>query len=206
MNPHPLLARTVISVAVALAAAPALAQNTTAAIGGRVTSADGKPLAGVSVNIRHIESGSSNTATTDADGRYAVRGLRAGGPYTISFAKDGQTDRREGVFLALAESTPIDSVLGAATAQVVVTGQGGGGRFGAANMGAGTNIGSRELAAFASIQRNLQDYARTDPRLAQTDKDRGEISALGQNTRFNSITVDGVTTNDRVFRRRAGHQ
>lgn len=196
MNPHPLLARTVISVAVALAAAPALAQNTTAAVGGRVTGADGKPLAGVSVNIRHIESGSSNTAMTDADGRYAVRGLRAGGPYTITFAKDGQTDRREGVFLALAESTPVDSVLGAAAAQVVVTGQGGGGRFGAANMGAGTNLGSRELAAFASIQRNLQDYARTDPRLAQTDKERGEISALGQNTRFNSITVDGVTTND----------
>lgn len=196
MNPHPLLARTVISVAVALAAAPALAQNTTAAVGGRVTGADGKPLAGVSVNIRHIESGSSNTATTDADGRYAVRGLRAGGPYTITFAKDGQTDRREGVFLALAESTPVDSVLGAAAAQVVVTGQGGGGRFGAANMGAGTNLGSRELAAFASIQRNLQDYARTDPRLAQTDKERGEISALGQNTRFNRITIDGVTTND----------
>jgi hypothetical protein len=196
MNPHPLLARTVISVAVALAAAPALAQNTTAAVGGRVTGADGKPLTGVSVNIRHIESGSSNTATTDADGRYAVRGLRAGGPYTITFAKDGQTDRREGVFLALAESTPVDSVLGVAAAQVVVTGQGGGGRFGAANMGAGTNIGGRELAAFASIQRNLQDYARTDPRLAQTDKERGEISALGQNTRFNSITVDGVTTND----------
>ena len=35
-------------------------------------------------------------------------------------------------------------------------------------------------------------YARIDPRLAQTDKERGEISAGGQNTRFNSITIDGV--------------
>jgi hypothetical protein len=52
------------------------------------------------------------------------------------------------------------------------------------------------LSALASIQRNLQDYARTDPRLAQTDKERGEISAAGQNTRYNSITIDGVTTND----------
>jgi hypothetical protein len=63
-------------------------------------------------------------------------------------------------------------------------------------MGATTAIGARELATFASIQRNLQDYARTDPRLAQTDKERGEISAAGQNTRYNSITIDGVTTND----------
>ena len=63
-------------------------------------------------------------------------------------------------------------------------------------MGATTAIGARELATFASIQRNLQDYARTDPRLAQTDKERGEISAAGQNTRYNSITIDGVTIND----------
>ncbi|MBP6596389.1 MAG: Oar protein, partial [Arenimonas sp.] len=35
-----------------------------------------------------------------------------------------------------------------------------------------------------------------DPRLSQTDKERGEISAGGQNSRFNSITIDGVTTND----------
>jgi hypothetical protein len=55
---------------------------------------------------------------------------------------------------------------------------------------------ARELNTLASVQRNLQDYARTDPRLAQTDKERGEISAGGQNTRFNSITIDGVTTND----------
>jgi hypothetical protein len=77
----------------------------------------------------------------------------------------------------------------------VVTGQGGAGdRFNSSAMGAGTNLGSRELAALGSIQRNLQDYARTDPRLSQTDKERGEISAGGQNTRFNSITIDGVTT------------
>jgi hypothetical protein len=189
--------RTAICVAVAMAAAPVLAQNTTSAVGGRVVDAGGKPVAGATVTIRHEESGSTNTTTSDSDGRYAVRGLRVGGPYTVTFTKDGQTDKREGVFLALAETTTLDGAIGAATATVVVTGQAAGGsRFSSANMGAGTAIGSRELNSLASIQRNLQDYARVDPRLSQTDKDRGEISALGQNSRFNSITIDGVTTND----------
>jgi len=132
---------------------------------------------------------------TDADGRYTLRGLRVGGPFTLVFSKGGQTEKREGVFLQLAETTTLDAQIGGA-ATVVVTGRAVSDKFNSAAMGTGTNLGQRELNSLASIQRNLQDYARTDPRLAQTDKERGEISAAGQNTRFNSITIDGVTTND----------
>ena len=191
-------ARTVISIAVAMAAAPVLAQNTTSAVSGLILGADGKPAAGASVQILHVESGVSTNTTTGADGRYAARGLRVGGPYTITVSKDGKSDKRENVFLALAETLDLNVQIGAvAVTTVVVTGQAGASeRFNSSNMGAGTSIGSRELATMASIQRNLQDYARTDPRLSQTDKERGEISAAGQNTRFNSITIDGVTTND----------
>jgi hypothetical protein len=198
-NPFLALSRTAISAAAAIViAAPAMAQNTTAAVGGRVTGADGKPVAGATVTIRHIESGSSSNAVTDADGRYAARGLRVGGPYTITISKGGQTDRRDNVFLTLAESASVDAVLGAPAQTIVVTGQAGGASqtFNSSNMGAGTNVSGRQLQALASIQRNLQDYARTDPRISQTDKERGEISAGGQNSRYNSITIDGVTTND----------
>ena len=188
--------RTAMAVAVAVvAAAPAFAQNTTASIGGQITGADGKPVAGATVVIVHVESGSTSTVTTDADGRYSARGLRAGGPFTITISKGGQTEKRDNVFLNLAETASLNATLGS-TQTIVVTGRAANERFNSSAMGSGTSIGSRELATFASIQRNLQDYARTDPRLAQTDKDRGEISAAGQNTRFNSITIDGVTTND----------
>ena len=191
------ISRTAVAAAVAIiVAAPALAQNTTAGIAGRVTGADGKPLAGASVTIVHMESRSTNTVATDADGRYGARGLRAGGPYTITITKDGLVDKREGVFLSLAETAALDAQLGIQAQTVVVTGRGEAATFSRGSMGATTAISARELATFASIQRNLQDYARTDPRLAQTDKERGEISAAGQNTRYNSITIDGVTTND----------
>ena len=62
--------RTALSAAVAIVvAAPAFAQNTTAAMGGRVTTADGKAVAGATVSIVHRESGSTNSLVTDADGR-----------------------------------------------------------------------------------------------------------------------------------------
>ena len=86
-----LFPRSALAVAVALvAAAPALAQNTTAAIGGRVATPDGKPVAGATVVVLHRESGSVSTFTTDADGRYSGRGLRVGGPYRITVTKDGK--------------------------------------------------------------------------------------------------------------------
>ena len=196
-TPWNTFARSALSAAVAVVvAAPALAQNTTAAVSGTVQDGNGKPVAGAQVSILHIESGASSSTTTDASGRYAARGLRVGGPYTITIRQGGQTETRSDVYLALAETLNLDATLGAASATVVVTGQAQSQVFNRASMGAGTSINNAQLNALASIQRNLQDYARTDPRIAQTDKERGSISAGGQNSRFNSITIDGVTTND----------
>lgn len=182
-----------------VAAAPAMAQNTTAAIGGRVTSAEGTPVAGATVTIVHRESGSTNTFVTDAEGRYSVRGLRVGGPYTVTTTKGADRSSQDDIYLQLAESLNFDIRLGGQTLEaVVVTGSAtnANSKFNSSNAGAGTSLGRQELDAYASIARNLQDYARQDPRLSQTDKERGEISAGGQNSRYNSITVDGVKIND----------
>ena len=189
--------RTVLSAAVAIVvAAPAMAQNTTAAIGGQITGVDGKPVAGATVSIVHAESGSSNKLTTDGEGRFSARGLRVGGPYTIVVSKGSDSNTRNDVFLQLAETFSLDMTLGSVALETVVVTGSANSKFNSANMGSGTNIGRKELDAYASIGRNLQDYARADPRLSQTDKERGEISAGGQNSRYNSITIDGVRIND----------
>ncbi|MCE2868519.1 MAG: TonB-dependent receptor [Xanthomonadaceae bacterium] len=188
-----------LSMALAVAlTAPVMAQNTSSAIGGRITSNDGKPVAGATVSIKHNQSGSVSSAVTDAEGRYSSRGLRVGGPYTVTITKDGVTETRDNVYLQLAETKSLDASLGQKVLDsVTVTGVAAGSEvFSATNMGAGTNISPEQLKSFASIQRNLQDYARLDPRLSQTDKERGEISVGGQNSRFNSITIDSVATND----------
>jgi hypothetical protein len=183
-----------------VAAAPAMAQNTTAAIGGQVIGADGKPLGGATVTILHRESGSTTTLTTDAEGRFSARGLRVGGPYTITAVKGGDREVQNDIYLALAETLNLEiRVRGSNVLEtVVLTGSSSGGaaKFDGSAMGAGTSIGKQELAAYASISRSLQDYARNDPRVAQSDKGNGEISVAGQNGRFNTVTVDGVKIND----------
>jgi hypothetical protein len=185
-----------LSVALAFTAVPAFAQNTTSAIGGLVTSADGNPTAGAQVTIKHVESGSTANTTTDATGHYVARGLRPGGPYTITITKNGVTETRENVYLQLAETASLDAKLGGqAVATVTVTGSASQ-LINKSSMGASTNVSHAELEAMASIARNLQDIARVDPRVVQTDKVRGEMSIAGQNSRYNTITIDGVNISD----------
>ncbi|HEX9171566.1 MAG TPA: TonB-dependent receptor [Telluria sp.] len=191
------LTKLALALSIALAGPAVLAQNTTSAVGGRISSVDGRPASGAKVTIVHTESGSVSNVTADAEGRYTARGLRVGGPYTITMTKDGVVEKYDNVYLTLAETTTVDGRLGAPAMQTVnVTGQAASNKFNKTNMGAGTNIGRTELNALSSISRSLADYARTDPRLSQTDKDRGEISVGGQNSRFNSITIDGVSISD----------
>ncbi|MBL8512773.1 MAG: carboxypeptidase regulatory-like domain-containing protein, partial [Betaproteobacteria bacterium] len=193
------LSRLALCVALAVGSAAVHAQNTTAAVAGKITSVDGKAVAGATVTVLHVDSGVLNTLSTDGDGRYVLRGLRVGGPYTITVTKDGVTEKREGVYLQLAETTAVDAKLGGAqrVETVVVTGSAlASDKFSNTAIGAGTSLGRAELETLPSIQRNLQDFARTDPRVAQTDKERGEISVGGQNSRFNKITIDGVNISD----------
>ncbi len=190
------LTKLALALSIALSAVPALAQNTTSAIGGRISGADGKAASGATVSIIHAESGSVSNVTTDSEGRYVARGLRVGGPYTIIVTKNGVSEKREGIYTNLAETSAVDATIGAPIQTVTIAGQAANSKFNKSAMGAGTNIGRAELNMLGSVQRSLADYARMDPRLAQTDKGRGEISAGGQNSRYNSITVDGVSISD----------
>jgi len=178
-------------------AAPAFAQNTTSAIGGRISGSDGKPAAGATVTITHVESGSTSNVTTDSEGRYIARGLRAGGPYTITITKNGVSEKRDNVFVELAETAAVDATLGQAIQTVTIAGSAARAeKFSKTNQGAVTSISSADLDIQASVNRSLQDYARMDPRVSQTDKERNEISVAGQNSRFNSMTIDGVAVSD----------
>jgi len=188
-----------IGLAIAIASAPAFAQTTSANIGGRVTGAGDAAVSGAQITITHLPSGTASQAVSDASGRYAARGLRVGGPYRVTITKDGKTETIDNVFLQLAETTQVDASFEDATtleAVEVTAANVGYSPFSSSAVGAGTTVTREQLDTFASIQRNLQDYARLDPRISQTDKERGEISAGGQNTRFNTITIDGVNTSD----------
>lgn len=197
--------RNALSMAILLglaAAMPVAAQNTSAGLSGRVVDESGAPIANATIEVVHGPTGARKTVVTDANGRYTVVGLRVGGPYTVTASKDALKDAESDVYLALAEMTNVDAQLGGAAADatsldaITVTADALSMMFSPDKMGSGTNVSSDQIAAFPSIERNLQDYARLDPRVVQTDKSRNEISVGGQNPRYNAIKVDGISTND----------
>ena len=63
------ISRVALCVALALGAVPALAQNTTSAVAGKVTAIDGKAVSRATLTIRHVESGSVCSVVTDSEGR-----------------------------------------------------------------------------------------------------------------------------------------
>jgi hypothetical protein len=178
----------------------AVAQMTAAAASGRVVSAQGAPVAGAEVQILHVPSGTISRLTTDADGRFSARGLRVGGPYRIIASGNNLEAVLDGQYFQLTDTSALELVLAPARSagieEITVVGSRAAGVFDTARMGSGSVVGRDQIEALPSIGRNIQDYIRTDPRIAQTDKERGEISAGGQNTRFNNIRIDGVSTND----------
>lgn len=186
-----------------LATAPAFAQSTSAGVGGLVTDGSGTPVAGAEVTITHVESGTVSNAVTDASGRYTARGLRVGGPYSITVTKQGAgTDTEEGVYLDLNKVNTVNASLTgdeAATTlgAVTVTGIAGGSSvFSATKMGTGTSVDRETIEALPSMNGNIQDYMRLDPRVAFVDRASGTISAGGLNPRFNSVSIDGVSASD----------
>jgi hypothetical protein len=202
-HPRIRMSKLALGLVVALAAAPAFAQSTSSGIGGLVTSAAGQPVTGAEVTITHVESGSVSRASTDAAGRYNARGLRVGGPYTVTITKPGEgTKTEEGVYLTLNQVNTINAALTGDLAATTLEGvtayayAGGSEVFSATKMGSGTAVDRQTIEALPSMNGNIQDYMRLDPRVAFTDRASGSISAGGMNPRFNKITIDGVSASD----------
>lgn len=194
------MSRLAVALVLALGGATVQAQTTSATLSGRVVGEGGAPVAGAEVTIEHLPSGTTTRAVTDANGRYTSRGLRVGGPYKVTAVADGmEGSSQEDVYLALGDSAPVNLDMAAEDATldaVEVIGVAQATVFSPDKVGAGTDISNDQINAFPSINRNLQDYVRLDPRITQTDKGRNEISAGGQNTRYNAIRVDGISISD----------
>ena len=178
----------------------AYAQDTTSGLTGRVLDSKGNPVSGAKVRIVHVPSGTTSTATADANGRYQAQGLRVGGPYHLEAQGNGIKEiDADNVYIELGQvATANLSEVSAATSLegVSVTASAIDYRFNSDNKGLGTSISGRALETAVSGNRSLDDIARLDPRITVTDQNDGSISLAGQNNRFNEISVDGLSVRD----------
>ena len=82
-----------------------VAQVTTSALSGKVTMQDTKEeVIGATIVAVHEPSGTKYTAVTNVSGRFAIQGMRSGGPYTVSVSYIGyETKTFRQITLQLAE-------------------------------------------------------------------------------------------------------
>ncbi len=179
-------------VAMFFVALSASAQVTTSAMSGVVTDENQEALIGATVTALHTPSGTKYNAVTNIDGRYTMRGMRPGGPYTVTVSYIGyQTRQIEDVTLQLAETYDlnVDMTLGANTiGEVVVTSEAT--KFRAEKTGAATNINSSQISSLPTVTRSLTDVTRLSP------YGGNGMSFAGTDGRLANFTVDGANFNN----------
>jgi hypothetical protein len=176
---------------------------TTAAMNGLVTDKQGRPVAGAQVTIVHEPSGTRASTVTRSTGQYTMSGLRVGGPYTVSIGALGglQATSRSDVYLNLDESADVSFRMESDVVQMEafkITAE----RdttFGSDKTSNNNTFNTDDIAATPMIRRDVQEVASLDSRLGlvpNTSTGEFQLSAPGQNFRYNSFLVDGIQTND----------
>lgn len=172
------------------------AQETTSAVRGTVATADGSPISGASVRVVHEPSGTTTTTLTGSDGVFDARGLRVGGPYTITVAAEGYSaDSLDGVIIGAGDTLRLNFDLESASAvdDIVVVGAR---DVTANNTGVSSTLDADDIAGVVSINRDIRDLARRNILVSSNARDNGGISIAGSNPRTNRVSIDGIAAQD----------
>lgn len=180
----------------------ALAQVTTSGMTGVVRGDDGQGVAGASVKAVYGPTNATFTATTNAEGRYFFRGLPPGGPFTVTATADGTTGAPvEGVVTQLGSDIDVNLLISSNVVQLekfVVSSSRDALDSGAT--GSGSVLDSARLAVKPTSERSLADMVSANPlvtlRSTFGDREESQITAVGQNNRYNSWQIDGSRIND----------
>lgn len=189
-----------VALAIAIAGGvsmSAVAQETASSVSGTIVSSAGDIVSGATITMTDTRTGSTKVVTSNASGGYNLRGLRVGGPYTVS-VKDAAGERTVGdVYLTLGEELSLD--IGLEAAESVETIQVTASQISSLAFGkqsAAATFDASTLQNAPAINRDITDIIRIDPRLYVDEGGNNGIQCAGKSPRFNSLTVDGVRQND----------
>jgi outer membrane receptor protein involved in Fe transport len=193
-----------------LAVPLALAQQGTSQMRGHVTAGDGSALPGVSVTIKHEESGVVRMTITDAEGVYFMSGITPG-KYELTAELSGfKPVRRHDIRTEVGKTTSVDVKLdmGAAAEEITVTAAAP--IIDVTSKEVGGNITDRELTELPSVNRNFIGFVGllpgVVPNISTESFGSDSVSVNGQDPRNNNYLVDGGNNNDDVIGQRAGTQ
>lgn len=196
------IVRSVLGFSLALFACALQAQVTSSGITGVVRGPDGSPAPAVTVTAVHVPTNTTFTATTSVDGRFYFRSVPVGGPYRVSASGvDGASDSITGVSTQLGGDVDVNlSLRSEITTLDKFVVEADRATLDANATGAGTILTNQQIAMRPTTQRSLADIISASNfvtlRSTSGDREEAQISAVGQNARFNSIMIDGARIND----------
>jgi hypothetical protein len=168
------------------------ANETTSAIRGKVVNSSGSPLANVSVQVKDERTSGTKSFTTNESGTFYAPRLAVGGPYSLIV--DGRVLARVGQ-ISLGDDYSVTLELNSQSMEEVVV-------YGDASSmtdvaaGPSATFSNYDLETSIAFERDLIDVISLDPRI-NIDQSGFEVNCAGKHPRFNSVTLDGVSQNDR---------
>jgi outer membrane receptor for ferrienterochelin and colicin len=190
----------VLCVALLAIAPLTFAQTTTGNLAGTVTAADGSALPGVTVEAVHVPTGTRYDTVSGSNGRYTIPNVRVGGPYRVSATLEGfKTSENTNVTVNLGNTTevPVKLQLSSVSETIEVRAEADS-VINPNRTGATSEVSAEQIQSLPTVNRSLQDFARTNPyfRVDPTDQTSTRINVAGRNNRYNSIQIDGAVNND----------
>lgn len=179
----------------------ALAQSTTSAIRGKLLDTNGAPLANAEVVVKDTRTGATRTVSSNDSGTFFAPNLVVGGPFIVTVNNEksvkvdnvalGDVYRLTVTDLAIAGSAPASDIEEITVMGKAVT-------FADVASGPSAVFTLSDLEDSVSFNRDIKDVFSNDPRINLDNPTRGSgVNCGGKNPRFNGISIDGVSQNDR---------
>ena len=187
----------VAGLAVLLLAAPGstFAQDTASSIRGKVLDTTGAVVASASITVEDTRTGVVRGFATNNSGTFLATNLPVGGPYrvTVNGVKSVMIDS---ISLGETYNLSVNLQTAAELEEIVVVGQSA--QFVDVAAGPSTSFSSFDIETAVAFNRDITDVYGLDPRLNIDNEDDGfTVNCGGQHPRFNSVTLDGISYNDR---------
>jgi hypothetical protein len=176
------------------------AQVTSGNIAGTVSDPSSGPLPGVTVEAIHVPTGTRYTAVTDSKGRFTIPNAKVGGPYhltaTLEGMKPGDVNNVQ-VSLGSTTEVPVSMRLAAVSESITVTARPDD-VINPNHVGSTSTVAEKQIDSLPTINRSLQDFARTNPYFVIDPRDDSAttMQVAGRNNRYNNIQIDGAVNND----------
>jgi hypothetical protein len=204
--PRAWFAVALIGIALALGAAPARAQLSSASVNGTLRDTTGSVIEGARIVLREASTGTERSTTSNSDGNYAFIDV-APGTYTLDISKQGFSTARQSAFaLYVNQTASFNFTLNVGSQVQQVTVEAAAAQLDTSTTNLGTVISSAAVNSLPLNGRNFTQLLTLTPGSSRADTGQGSgggnailvgsfgfPSVNGQMNRSNLFLLDGIT-------------